>query len=211
MVRDTALGAGPSSKQSSGQGRPFLCRPQEPAPEERGSRRSGLAWKISWISRVYQRHAVWWVCESLECWCSPRHQTPSWEHLLIPCTVPMLGRECSHFSPLSHPRSNVPLKTFLSSCQPKKGLRCSESSISSQATDLPACREYLHLTPLQQPLLCAPNLVILSEGRSREKFPVSPGSRPHKLYAQRTRVLVVGARHWPDVLPISQLATGDRC
>lgn len=60
----------------------------------------------------YQHHAVWWVRENLECWCSPWrplcHQTPSWECLLIPYAVPMLGRGV-----LISPHSLTPGPTFL--------------------------------------------------------------------------------------------------
>lgn len=134
--------------------------------------------------------------DSLLGWCSP--WLPLHQRTFL--GMPPDALHCSHdgkgiafifLCSLSHSRSNVPSKTFLGSCQHKRGLQCSRSFISSQASDLPT-------VSFSTSHLCSSLFFVLRACyfvSGQEQFPITPWLQSTQLglYVPRTYVLGTGA------------------
>lgn len=195
-ARDAAAETGACSQLWS---RLFLCKTRawEAGSVLKGSRCSGL------VLCGDQCPATGRARDSLLGWCSP--WLPLHQRTFL--GMPPDALHCSHdgkgiafifLCSLSHSRSNVPSKTFLGSCQHKRGLQCSRSFISSQASDLPTVS--FSTSHLCSSLFFVLRACYFVSGRSNS--PSHLGSRAYSL-----DFMSQGLMCWeqgPDSLPISR-------
>lgn len=143
------------SEQSSGQGRPLPCRPHKGGLVWPG--KSAGALQVSAPGHVVGMQAPSVLAQPMAslvppdtCLGMPLGAPPDSLHPSHAGNGAALTSPCC----LSHPRSSIPLQNSLGSCHHKNGLRCSGSSTSSQATDLPTVSLF---TSHVCSSLCAPN------------------------------------------------------